>query len=451
MSTTVAAPKPKAKKAENPYLAAFEDRKKLGKEPAWLQGVRKTGFTHFTELGFPTTKHEEWLFTNVDPIAKLPFKPSLEPVSKKISESELHPFILRDTKCDRLVFVDGHLDKELSSLSNTSEIKLGGLREALEKNAKLEKYLSKYAKADENAFAALNLAFFSDGGFLWVPKHVVLEEPVHFLFLSTGQEDGRFVQPRNLIILENNSRAKVIESYVSLKDASYVTNVVTEIILEEGADLEHCKLQGESDVAFHVATIHAHQERTSKLLSHSISTGARLARNDLYFRLEGEGIESILNGLYLAADSQLVDHHTVVDHAKPHCGSHEFYNGILDGKGKAVFNGKIFVRKDAQKTDAKQTNRNLLLSDDATVDTKPQLEIFADDVKCTHGATVGQLDEDAIFYLRARGIGPELARQMLVHAFAGDIINRIQIDEVRDRIDQLTAGGLVKHLSNIYK
>ena len=264
-----------------------------------------------------------------------------------------------------------------------------------------------------------------------------VEAPIHLLFISTAKEAGATAHPRNLIIAEKASQVTVLESYVSIADAAYFTNAVTELVLGEGAAVEHVKFQDESRNAFHMAAVHAQLGRGCNLISHSIATGARLSRNNIRTALAGEGVECILNGLYLTRGDQLADHHMVVEHAQPHCNSHEYYNGILDGRSKGVFHGRILVRPAAQKTDAKQTNKNLLLSEDATVDTKPQLEIYADDVKCTHGATIGQLNEESIFYLRARGIGAETARRMLIHAFAGEIIERIRHAPAREELDKL--------------
>ena len=301
----------------------------------------------------------------------------------------------------------------------------------------IEKHLARYAQGEGNAFVALNEAFFQDGGYVYVPANTRLEAPIHLLFVSTAKDAGATTHPRNLIIADRASQVTVFESYVSVADGAYFTNAVTELVLEDGAVVEHLKFQDESRSAFHMATLHARLGRSCNLISHSIATGARLSRNNIRTVLAGEGIECVLNGLYLTRGDQLADHHMVVEHAQPHCNSHEYYNGILDGRSKGVFHGRILVQPAAQKTDAKQTNRNLLLSEDATVDTKPQLEIYADDVKCTHGATVGQLNEEAIFYLRARGVGAETARRMLIHAFAGEIIERVRHASAREELDKL--------------
>jgi Fe-S cluster assembly protein SufD len=267
-------------------------------------------------------------------------------------------------------------------------------------------------------------------------------EPVQMVFISTTNETGATTHPRNLIIAESQSRLTIIESYVSTADAPYFTNAVTEFVIGDHAVVEHVKFQDESLAAFHLATLHSHLGRSCQFFSHSIALGARISRNDIRTNLAGEKLECVLNGLYLTKGEQLADHHMIVEHAQPQCASHEYFNGILDDKSKGVFHGRILVQQIAQKTDAKQTNKNLLLSDDATIDTKPQLEIYADDVKCTHGATVGQMDEESIFYLRARGIGLERARRMLMHAFAGEIIDRVRCEPARAELDELVWGRL---------
>ncbi|MGH7991392.1 MAG: Fe-S cluster assembly protein SufD, partial [Limisphaerales bacterium] len=294
-----------------------------------------------------------------------------------------------------------------------------------------------YAHTANNSFAALNQAFFSDGAFVFVPQGVEIVEPVQLIYISSAKQNGETIQPRNLIIAEANSKLTVVESYLSASDAVYFTNAVTEIVASENAKVEHIKLQDETANAFHIATIAGEFGRASNVNIHSFALGAKLSRNNIRAKLAGEGLECILNGLYLTRGEQLADHHMIVEHAQPHCASHEYFNGILDDKSKGVFHGRIYVHPIAQKTDAKQTNKNLLLSDDATADTKPQLEIYADDVKCTHGATIGQLNDESIFYLRARGIGEDTARRMLIHAFAGEIVERVKCAPVREELDKL--------------
>jgi Fe-S cluster assembly protein SufD len=317
-------------------------------------------------------------------------------------------------------------------------VRIENLSAALAKDSALiEKHLGKYAHTASNTFAALNQAFFTDGAFIFVPAGVEVAEPVQLIYISSAKQNGETILPRNLVIAEANSKLTVVESYISTGNVAYFTNAVTEILAGESARVEHVKLQDEAANAFHIATIAGEFGRASNVTVHSFALGAKLSRTNIRTKLAGEGLECILNGLYLARGEQLADHHMIVEHAQPHCASHEYFNGILDDKSKGVFHGRIYVHPVAQKTDAKQTNKNLLLSDDATADTKPQLEIYADDVKCTHGATIGQLNDESIFYLRSRGIGTDTARQMLIHAFAGEIIERIKCEPAREVIDKL--------------
>jgi len=428
----------------NPYLARFNALEKQAGRTAlrWVLPLRKAGISYFAELGFPSAQHEEWRFTNLSPITRL--QPVFELHAEGVPGRDLERFSFGGMNCIRRVFVDGHLAPELSSPGDVADgLQVRSLAAVDQADvAGLSSHLGRHARCDDNAFVALNTALFEDGGVIAVPAGRVIKEPIHLLFVSTGQQAGGAVHPRNLVLLGDHAQATLVESYVSLGDAPTLTNAVTEIVLAEGAFLEHCKLQSESPKAFHVATVQVRLAGNSRFVNHSLSTGGRIARHNINVMLAGEGIDCMLNGLYVADGEQLVDHHTVVDHTRPHCSSHEFYHGILGGRSRGVFNGKILVRKDAQKTDAKQTNRNLLLSEDATINTKPQLEIFADDVKCTHGATVGQLDEEAIFYLRSRGIGRETARQMLVHAFASDVINRLSWEPIRAELERIVSGRL---------
>lgn len=421
------------------YWEKFEQAKLETKHPSWVFPLRKAAMTRFAEMGFPTTNDEDWRFTNVAPIVKLPFRPVFAYSRGDLNAAALDRYSFAGLKGSRLVFVDGHFSEELSSIQPQKDgIKISSLAVALNSDSELvEKHLARYAQTDKNAFTDLNTAFFQDGAFIYVPAGQEVPGPVHLLFVSTATEPGATTHPRNLIIAEKNSKLTVIESFVSAADAPYFTNAVIELVVGENAVVEHCKFQDEAPSAYHIAAIHAHLGRSCNFIAHSIATGAKLSRNSITTSLADEGVECVLNGLYLTRDEQLADHHMVVEHARPHCNSHEYYNGILDGRSKGVFHGRILVRPNAQKTDAKQTNKNLLLSDDATIDTKPQLEIYADDVKCTHGATVGQLNDESIFYLRARGIGLETARRMLIHAFAGEIIDRIRYAPAREEMDKV--------------
>ena len=423
----------------DPYLTQFKRFENQTNQPAWLFPLRKAGVSSFAEQGFPTLKDEDWRFTNVAPIAKLPFKPFFDATADKDVTGTLSHALFANLKGNRLVFLNGHYATDLSAVRGLpGGVKVSNLATALAKDASfLEKHLGRYAQAQGNAFAALNQAFFSDGAFIYVPGGVTIEEPIQLVFISSAKQTGDTIHPRNLIVAEANSKLTVIESYISVGNAAYFTNAVTELVAGDNAQVEHLKYQDEAADAYHIATIHGQFGRTSRVNLHSFAVGAKLSRNNIRAKLAGEGLECILNGLYVTKDEQLADHHMVVEHAQPHCASHEYFNGILDDKSKGVFHGRILVRQIAQKTDAKQTNKNLLLSDDATADTKPQLEIYADDVKCTHGATVGQLNDESIFYLRSRGLDTQTARRMLIHAFAGEIIDRIQCEPAREELNQL--------------
>jgi Fe-S cluster assembly protein SufD len=408
---------------------------RIGREPAWLNALRKAGISRFAETGFPTTRDEDWRFTNVAPLEKLPMAP-VETAPRRDARL-LEGLTFTGFQTNKLVFVDGQFAPELSSPSSQDGGLLStSLGSALAQRSEiLERHLGRHAQINQNPFLALNTAFFTDGAVIYVPASQKLAIPVQLVHVATAA--GGTSHPRHLIVAEAGSRLTVLEQYVSAAGGAHLTNAVTEIIVGEGATVEHCKFQNEGPAAYHMATFHAELSRNANFVAHSFALGARLSRNNIRTVLGGEGVECILNGLYLTGDDQLADHHMIVEHAKPHCNSHEYFNGILDGRSRGVFHGRILVRPDAQKTDAKQTNKNLLLSDDAGVNTKPQLEIYADDVKCTHGATIGQLNEESIFYLRARGIGQETARRMLMHAFAGEIIERIRHEPIREELDKL--------------
>lgn len=437
----ISLPAPPTMNPTDPYLAKFQRFEQDGvrQQPAWLLALRKTGMNRFAELGFPTTEQEDWRFTNVAPITKLPFEPVFNTSADGPAPEALSSFAFTRLKGSRLVFVNGLFSTKLSSITpQAAGIRIGSLADALVKDpALVEPHLARYAGVAEDAFAALNTAFFQDGALVYVPAGLAVDEPVQLLYLSTAEPAGLTIHPRNLIIVGAGGRLTVVEGYVRLADAPYLTNTVTEVFVGEGAHVEYCKFQDESPEAYHMATLHAHLGRGSNVVAHSFATGARLSRNNIRTKLDGEGLECVLNGLYLTRGDQLADHHMIVEHAQPHCASHEYFNGILDDRSKGVFHGRILVQRAAQKTDAKQTNKNLLLSDHATVDTKPQLEIYADDVKCTHGATIGQMNEESIFYLRARGIGLKTARRMLMHAFAGEIIDRVRCEPVREELNKL--------------
>jgi len=430
---------PNADNGTASLVAKFSQYESAAAQPKWLLPLRKAGIASFAEQGFPTLQDEDWRFTNVAPITKLNFSLAGQTAANGAETKVLNDSVFAGLPGQRLVFVNGFFSAKLSSLKPLpGGVRIENLAAALAKDsAPIEKHLGKYAHTEKNTFAALNQAFFADGAFLFVPQGVEVAEPVQLIYISSAKNSGEMIQPRNLILAEANSKVTVVESYLSTGNAAYFTNAVTEIVAGDNANVEHVKVQDEAASAFHIATISGEFGRTSRVNVHSFALGARLSRNNIRTKLAGEGLECVLNGLYLTKDEQLADHHMIVEHAEPHCASHEYFNGILDDKSKGVFHGRILVRQIAQKTDAKQTNKNLLLSDDACADTKPQLEIYADDVKCTHGATIGQLNKESIFYLRSRGMSEDTARRMLIHAFAGEIIERIQCEPARETLDKL--------------
>jgi Fe-S cluster assembly protein SufD len=410
----------------------------FGHGDGWFHRVRKEAIGRFAELGFPTTRLEEWKFTNVDPIARIPFQsPEFRAdglPAERLAELPLAHAAF-EQRCSRIVFVNGHYNPQLSSRELPEGLIASSLASAIERNTpSVKQHLARHAGFDHNAFVALNTAFLQDGAFIEIPSGVTLDAPIYLLFVSTADEPIAS-HPRTLIIAGDNSQATIVEDYLSVGDGVYFTNAVTEIVAGENSVVEHYKLQDENQEAFHVATLQVHQGRSSIFTHHSISFGGALVRNDVNVALDGEGAQCTLNGLYVTANKQHVDNHTVIDHIKPHGTSRELYKGILDDRSSAVFNGSIIVRKDAQKTDARQSNKNLLLSENATIDSKPQLEINADDVKCSHGTSIGHLDEDSVYYLRSRGIGAKEARSVLTYGFANDVLNRMKLDAVRVRLE----------------
>jgi Fe-S cluster assembly protein SufD len=403
----------------NTYLAAFErmERELAASGTPALHRLRKAAMARFMELGFPGPRDEEWRFTPLSFLTQIPFEPG-PPDGKKLLTS--------------VAFAPGQ--------TLPPGVIACGLVEALEKHANLvEKHLARHADWKWQPFTALNTAFLRDGVFVYVPAGVSVSEPIILEFNALPCDANRLWHRRGLVLVEENSKITLVERYVRAtagSEKTYFTNAVTEIVVGPGAHVDHYKVQREGERAFHMATMQVQIGRAANFSSHAVTQGGQWVRNEINAVFDGEGGECTLNGLYQAGGEQLIDNHTFIDHAYPHCASHELYKGILDGKARGVFNGKIYVRQDAQKTDAKQTNQTLLLSEDATINTKPQLEIYADDVKCTHGATVGQLDAEAIFYLRSRGIGSDEARSLLTYAFANDIVSRIKVAKVREELER---------------
>ena len=431
------------------YLAEFSALRAAlpGRGLDWLDRSREDALDAFARSGFPTPRHEHWKYTRVTPIEKRSFKfPERNGID--VQKRDVEQFHLGDLACEQLVFVDG---RYVDALSRRNVLDGGARITTLESamNASsqlLETHLGHYADTAGQPFSALNTAFMTDGAVIHVKNRDAgkppIHLPIHLLFIATREEV--ITHPRILVVAEAGSQATVVESYASLFDGCYFTNALTEIALLEEAQVNHYKLQEESTKAFHVATLQIHQERDSQFTSHSISFGGQLVRNDINVLLNAEGAGCTLNGLFMAGGRQHVDYHTRVDHTKAHGTSEEVYKGILDGRARGVFNGRVKVHPDAQKTDARQSNKNLLLSRDAEIDTKPELEIYADDVKCSHGATVGQLDEHTLYYLRSRGIGEAQARGLLTYGFARDILDRVDLAPLKQKLTE----GLLQRMPN---
>lgn len=425
---------------DNVFLASFDrlERTSSADSPRWVQRIRRAAMARFVETGYPTTRQEEWRFTDAAPLAEIPFEPA-RPPSDPPTPREIDEAASFTPGSRRIAFLNGYYRHDLSSLKPAGDgVILESLAEALsERRELIEPHLGRHAAYQSHPFVALNTAFLDDGTFLYIPRGTAIKDPIHLLYVWTETDRAAVAHPRNLIVAEREAQATIVETYLGPAESVYFTNTVTEIALGPGARLDHYKLQREGREAFHMGTVEVRQERDSTFSSHLISLGGLLARNETNVRLDAEGCHSTLNGLYIARGRQHLDSRTRVDHAKPHCHSQELYKGILDDRAEGVFNGKIVVHPDAQKTDAKQTNQAILLSADATLNTKPQLEIFADDVKCTHGATVGQLDEEALFYLRSRGISHRRARDLLIRAFADDVIHRVPAESVRAELERI--------------
>ena len=435
-------------KTENEYQAAFRVlQASHSARPAWLERLRESAMNRFAELGFPTVAEEEWKYTNVAPIARLNFAPvALSEGSSSCDQQELEPFTYPEAEQSRLVFVNGVLRSELSSLTALpADVVAVSFADALSNERFSEvvrEYLGRIVDHGDNGFTALNTAFLDHGVFVFIQRGARLESPLHLLFLTDAGRGTPAIFPRVLLVAEENSSATIIESYVAVDGGSYFTNAVIEVVLKGGARLNHYRVQNEGAESFHVTTTRADLGRNSTFDSTNITLGAQLSRHDLSVIMNDEGAECWVDGLYIVEDGQHADTHSVIDHKRPRCTSHQLYKGILNGKSRAVFNGKVFVRHGAAGTDAQQTNKNLLLSNEAHVDTKPQLEIFADDVKCAHGAAIGQLDEDELFYLESRGIHSELARNLLTYGFAEEVISKIKVNSIKAQLDETVLNRL---------
>jgi Fe-S cluster assembly protein SufD len=420
------------------YLSDFREGFDNGasRSPAWLKALRESAIGSFDRLGFPDRSDEDWKYTSVEPILSQRFERNRQ--AETVSAEAIMPRSFADSDCNRLVFVNGALAPQLSVRKDVpANVRVQSLANAINRDDDiLAPYLAACARHESEAFFALNTAFMEDGAVIQVPANCRLDTPLHLIFVSLVRERRIAQYPRNLLLVGSGSEVKIVESYIGLGAANYFVDAVTELVAEENSAIDYYRLQRESDAGFHIGAVDARLKRDCRFTSHCITLGGALVRNDLRVALDGEGSECVLNGLYLLDGEQHVDNHTEIEHTRPRATSFELYKGILSGHSHGVFNGKIVVHKDAQKTDARQTNKNLLLSEHAAVNTKPQLEIHADDVKCSHGSTIGQLDADALFYLRSRGLDMHEAQSLLSYAFASDVVGRIRIPSLRARLDE---------------
>lgn len=406
----------------------------------FVNELRHGGMEVFRRLGFPTSAHEEWRDTNISALTQKPFAHA-QHVKGATAGELVKRYSFGGQAAAELVFVNGHFDAHLSTAGALPKgVKVLSLQKAFEsESALVEQHLGKYANIEEHPFAALNTSFSHEGAFVHIAKNALVEKPIHLLFISVPAAEPTVSYPRVLVIAEENSESSIVETYAGADGGMYLTNAVTEIVQAAHARIDHNKLQQEGNAAYHMALMQVNLAEDSLFVSHSTSTGSLVTRNDLQVFLGGERAEATLNGLVLAKGEQHIDNHTLLRHEKAHCPSHELYKYVLDGKSTGVFKGKIFVQKDAQKTDSKQTSKALLLADTAFMNSQPALEIYADDVKCTHGSTIGPVDDNAVFYLVSRGLSLAQARHLMTYAFAADITRRIKVAPVRARIEDFMA------------
>lgn len=411
-----------------------------GRQRPWIDEVRRSAIERFEKIGFPSVKEEAWRFTNIAPIAKTAFvlgEGQLTESARQVAQQ----YSFGIEAAAELVFVNGQYQPELSRTGKLgSGVRIGSLAVAIDEDVpEIRQHLTRHARIEANPFVALNSGFLRDGAYVRIGRQVRVSGPIHLIFVSDAGLQPTVSHPRVLIIAEEGSDSQIVESYAGAQGGRYFTNAVTEIIADKNARIDHCRLQQESMEAYHIATMQVEQAAASNVISQAATLGGKLTRNDLNVILNGEYAESTLNGLVVIGGDQHVDNHTLLRHEKANCPSHELYKYVVDDRAKGVFRGKIFVQQDAQKTNAKQNSKALLLSDDAQINAMPALEIYADDVKCTHGSTTGPVDEDMVFYLRTRGVGLDAARHLLTYAFAADITRRIKVVPVRRRLEDFMA------------
>lgn len=431
------------------YLPDFQALQRTAETggQTWLREIRDNAWSSFSHLGFPTARrgNEKWKYTSVRAIAYADFShpQDLDP-DTGAGAAELKRIAPWNDDWMNLVFVDGRFSKVLSSgTGNANGARVTSLADAISSDGELvQEYLGRYASVEDDGFTALNTAFLEDGAFIHVPDGQSTSSVVNLVYVTTGRSQPRVSYPRTLVVAGRNSRTTFVESYIGLCQEPYFTDAVTEIVAQEGSRVEHYRLLMESTQAFHVGHCLVYQAKDSEYESASFSMGAGLGRNEFEVLLDAPGASCSLNGLYLTTGTQHLDNMISIDHAKPHTKSRLLYKGILDGKSRAVFGGTVLVRKDAQKADARQTDKNLLLSDEAEIDSKPSLFIYADDVQCSHGATAGHMDDNTLFYMRSRGLDLEAASRMLIQAFAREIIDTVQLQPLRDYLDKIVLEAL---------
>lgn len=420
---------------KNWYLENFSQFAKANNDE--ISNNRNEAAKLFETLEFPTKKNEEWKYTNISPILNHEFIPS--PLTKtNVDKFLLEKYLIPNLEVHLLIFINGIYNKELSKINDLENgVVVDSFFVHLKNKNKLILQLLNNSSNNLNSFTLLNHTFTYDGFFIHIPKNKIVEKPIHIINIAVNNAGKALIQPRNLVIAEENTQANIIYEFIGNDGDEYFTNVITDIYVKENSQINFIKLQNESNASFHIDKTDIHQNNSSILNHFSLSFGSKIARNDINTKLDGENIECHLFGLYLGNDEQHIDNHTFINHAKPNCMSNELYKGILDDKAKGVFSGKILVDRIAQKTNAFQSNKSVLLSNEASIDAKPQLEIYADDVKCSHGATVGKLDEQAYFYIRSRGVSAEAARSMLIRAFIDDVVSEIKIEQLKDKVNHI--------------
>lgn len=427
---------------ETQFSEAFRQSLATTDQATWLKIMRENAFAYFVEHGFPRVEVEDWKYTNVAKLAGENY--AIATNKTAIDREQISEFVFAETASSALVFVDGIFNQELSNVSAVvgSGAVVLTLREAFvheEFAETVKSNLARFIAPNTDGFTALNAAFLSDGAFLFVPKNQKAQQPIQLLFISTN---GKASFPRVLAILEQGAEAQIVEHYARTEEERYLTNAAVEIVLKDDARLIHYRVQRESHKALHVGTTNVDLARNSFYDSTNITLGGELSRHDVNVKFNAQGAECFVDGLYLVSGEQHTDTHSIIDHTVPNCTSHQTYKGVLNDRARAVFNGKIFVRTNAAGTNGYQSNKNLLLSNEARVDTKPQLEIFNDDVKCSHGATVGQIEEEELFYLLSRGLSESLARNLLTYGFAEEVINKIQIESIKKQLDEAVLNRL---------